>query len=268
MRLGQLSRQLEVKPEQIIAFLEKKGIAIKHHPNAKVEDELIEEISTHFKPVAPSPEPEVKKEAPKKEPEVKKQTDSETSSEITITEPQHIETVKPEALSGPKIIGKIDLPDKSKINVEVDGVVYDMETLESKKKENLQEERERRIAEKEAKEKAEQEAKEQARLKREEEQARKAKIEAEKQEKRLREKEKQRAILLQKKEKEKAEQEKKRKEKQKEFYHQKFKPKTKSAPPKKQEVEEKITTENTVVTSQPEVKEKSLYKRFIKWLNT
>ena len=51
MRLGQLARQLEIKPEKIVSYLEKeKQLTIKEHPNSKVEDDLIEVITTHFKP--------------------------------------------------------------------------------------------------------------------------------------------------------------------------------------------------------------------------
>ena len=53
MRLGQLARQLEIKTDEIVSFLEKeKNISIKSHPNSKVEDELIPLISEYFKPVS------------------------------------------------------------------------------------------------------------------------------------------------------------------------------------------------------------------------
>lgn len=263
MRLGQLSRQLEVKPEQIVAYLAKKGINVKQHPNAKVEDELIEELTAHFKPIVVEEIIEIVEEPkPKKEKEPKAVLKEAVEPQA---EPEHIETVKPITAAGPKIIGKIDLPDKTKINVEVDGVVYDQETLEAKKKESLKEERERKLAEKEAAQKAAEEAKEQARIKREEEQARKMKEEAERIERKLKEKAKQDAIRLKKEEEERKALEKARKEKQKEHYNQKFKPK---AAPKKTKKTAKTETaslgSNKVVE---EVKEKSLYKRFIKWLN-
>jgi hypothetical protein len=263
MRLGQLSRQLEIKPEQIVSYLEKKGIIVKQHPNAKVEDELIEELTSHFKPVVEEEvletieEPVIKKEEPKP---IIEETNQQPQAE-----PEHIETLKPVAAIGPKIIGKIDLPDKTQINVEVDGVVYDQETLEAKKKESIKEERERKETEKEAAKKAAEEAKEQARIKREEEQARKIKEEAERIEKKLKEKAKQDAIRLKKEEEKRKALEKARKLKQKEHYNQKFKPKTKPSKPKKVTEKPKEIKENTKIEA---VQEKSLYKRFIKWLNT
>jgi translation initiation factor 4G len=265
MRLGQLSRQLEVKPEQIVAYLAKKEITVKQHPNAKVEDELIEELTAHFKPVVVAETVEIVEEPkPKKEEEPKPVVEAIIEPQA---EPEHIETVKPETAPGPKIIGKIDLPDKAQINVEVDGVVYDQETLEAKKKESLKEERERKLAEKEAAQKAAAEAKEQARIKREEEQARKVKEEAERIERKLKEKAKQDAIRLKKEEEERKALEKARKEKQKEHYNQKFKPKAAPKKTKKRTATEPVATESKKTTQTEEVKETSLYKRFINWLN-
>ena len=52
MRLGQLARQLEIKTNKIVSFLEeKKNITIKSHPNSKIEDDLIEVVTNHFKPI-------------------------------------------------------------------------------------------------------------------------------------------------------------------------------------------------------------------------
>ena len=267
MRLGQLARKLDIKTEQIVSYIaEEKKIAIKEHPNSKVEDDLVPLIEAHFTPQVEEVETIVEVE----EIVVKEEVIEEVTPEepVVAEAPKHIETVKPDTASGPKIIGKIDLPDKIQINVEVDGVVYDQETLEAKKKEDQKVERERKIAEKEAAQKAAAEAKEQARIKREEEEFRKAKQEAERIEKKLQEKAKQDAIRLKKEEEERKALEKARKEKQKEHYNQKFKPKVKPNKTKKTLIQEPVATEKTILTQTEEVQEKSLYKRFIKWLNT
>lgn len=50
MRLGQLSRKIAVKPAEIVSFLkETYKIEMSSHPNSKVNDEYIDPIITHFK---------------------------------------------------------------------------------------------------------------------------------------------------------------------------------------------------------------------------
>ena len=49
MRLGQLARQLDTSTEKIVRFLEKeKNTTIKFHPNAKVPDDLIDDVIQYF----------------------------------------------------------------------------------------------------------------------------------------------------------------------------------------------------------------------------
>lgn len=268
MRLGQLSRQLDIKSEKIISFLEKeKGIIIKEHPNSKVEDDLIELITSHFNPVIE--EIEIK-EVPV--PETPTKEESKEDAAAPLVEPKHIETVKPEAPQELKIVGKIDLPDKSQINVEVDGVIYDQETLDNKKKEGLAADRERRKEEKEAKQKEEEERKAKAREQRKIEQERQAMLETEKNNILSQEEEKKKAIILKAQQDREKKLEEKRKAKQAEHYAKQFSPKTQT-PKKKKKIAEEQTIEgeiqNQVKEEQlEEVKEKSAFKRFIKWLNT
>ncbi len=271
MRLGQLARQLEIKPDKIVSFLEKeKSITIKSHPNSKVEDDLIDLISTHFKPVV-AEEPvieNIKKEAPK----------AEEKEEVLEEKPapiEHIETQKPSEPQELKIIGKIDLPNKKDIQVEVDGVVYDQETLDEKKKEELKAERERKAIEKEAKRKENEEKKRIAREKREVEAERQAMLKTEKHNLLSKEEEKKKAIILKAQQEREAKLEAKRKERQKEHYSQKVTTKTPAKKKKKTAVkstskaaETVIKTETSQKVNTEEVKETSLYKRFIKWLNT
>lgn len=64
MRLGQLSRKLKVKPQEIVDFISetfKKTIEV--HPNSKIEDEFIAQIEEYFKLEAlPTEEPSEKYE--------------------------------------------------------------------------------------------------------------------------------------------------------------------------------------------------------------
>ena len=104
MRLGQLARQLDTKTDKIVAFLEKeKQLTIKTHPNSKVEDDLIEEITAHFKPNATE---EVVETEPAKE-EVKKAEKQVEEKVEEVIVPEHIETVKAAPAQELKIIGKI-----------------------------------------------------------------------------------------------------------------------------------------------------------------
>ena len=277
MRLGQLARQLDTKPEKIISFLEKeKNIIIKSHPNCKVEDDLIEEISNHFKPVVAE---EITTPVPSKEKKDEPLATTETPIVKVVESPtpvEHIETKKAPAPQELKIIGKIDLPNKKEVSIEVDGVVYDQETLDEKKKEDLKIEKEKKAIEKEAKKIADDEKRKLAKEKREVEAERKAMLATEKSNQLTKEAERKKEIAL-KAQKEKEEQlEKKRKKRQAEHYAQNVA--TVKANKKNKKVANKATANNeasldsteTSTTIQPviEVKEKSIYKRFIKWLNT
>jgi translation initiation factor IF-2 len=273
VRLGQLARQLDIKPENIISYLEKeKQLTIKTHPNSKIEDNLVDGIITHFAPkvetaVASEKQEEVikevkvikKKAAPKKEKVVE---------EIVVVE--HIETPTTN-IAGPKIIGKIDLPDKSNIQVEVDGVVYDQEFLDKKKKDEQQAERERKAAEKEAKRQEEQEKKRLALEKRKIEEERQAMLENEKNNILTAEEEKKKAIIEKAIREREERLEKKRKERQKEFYKQQL---AAAAAQKKKQVKAKTIDKSeeievkAAVPTVEEVQETSIIKRFIKWLNT
>lgn len=271
MRLGQLARQLDIKPEKIVSFLEKeKNITIKTHPNCKVEDEFIEEISNHFKPVAEevieTPAPSKKKESIEEPVAVK-----ETPALI-----EHIETKKIAAPQELKIIGKIDLPNKKEVSVEVDGVVYDQATLDEKKKEELKIERERKTVEKEAKKKADEEKRKLAKEKRAVEAERQAMLATEKSNQLSKEAERKKEIIFKAQKEREAKLEKKRKAKQADHYADKFSanPAAKSSSKKvgatKDESNTTVESIKTSEAAQPveEVQEKSIYKRFIKWLNT
>tara|TARA_B100000508_G_C11465450_1_gene281714 strand:- start:8685 stop:9479 length:795 start_codon:yes stop_codon:yes gene_type:complete len=122
MRLGQLARQLNVSPKEIIRKLEKDfDTEIKSHPNAKIPDEHLENLMQAFgytenekidEGVEETPEPEIK--------ETKKTEIVEKLIEIVESVEQNTEDTEPApgkveldipALDGPKIVGKIDLPE-------------------------------------------------------------------------------------------------------------------------------------------------------------
>lgn len=275
MRLGQLARQINTSTEKIVAYLEKEmQITLNPHPNAKIPDEHIDAITNFF--VVTEEKTETKSEKKvltEKAPEPPKKLKKEPLPE-KLAEEKIIVAETISAIPSPKIIGKIDLPDKSKIEINVDGVVYTEEELEQKKRE----EREAIKAQKE------QEALEKAKHKKLLEE--KKRIENEKklaEQLRLKDLQDKEAKLLsveeqnrrKEKEKKKAEQEvirkKKAKEAKKRFYEQQLKEiektksvskKTASKPPKQKEI----------VTIEPieslEETPKTWWGKFLKWLNT
>ena len=148
MRLGQLSRQLDIKIDKIVTFLEKeKKVTIGVHPNTKVADELVAIITSHFQPKEPKD-----KEVIVEKPKVIKEKVVKIEVPVSPKEPIHIATPSLK-IDGPKIIGKITIPDKTQIQVEVDGVVYNQDFLDKKKKDELEAERNRIAQEKEQKKK-------------------------------------------------------------------------------------------------------------------
>ncbi len=272
MRLGQLSRKLEVKPEKIVSFLAKeKGLEIGSHPNTKVDDVLVDELSAHFAPVIEVEEPVIEVETKAIEPEVIVE-EEEIAEPLPVVE--HIQTPKTEIIE-PKIIGKIDLPNKKDIQVEIDGVVYDQEFLDQKKKDDLKASREEKIKEKEAKQKEEQEKRALAMEQRKIEAEREAMLAQEKHNTLSAEEEKKKAKLLKEQELREQKLEQKRKKEQKAHYlnqvsKNQVKSKKKKAPTKAKEVETvevKSTSQQEPVEQQQPI-EASAFKRFIKWLNT
>jgi len=267
MRLGQLARQLDIKPEKIVSFLEKeKNITITLHPNSKVEDDLIEEISNHFKPLVTE---EIVTPTSSKE----KMTDPIAEIPVIekVTAPiEHIETKKAPTPQVLKIIGKIDLPSKKEVSIEIDGVVYNQEALAEKKKADLKVSNEKKAIQKEAKKKADNEKRKIAKEKREVEAERKAMLATEKSNQLTQEAERKKEIVLQAQKEREAKIEKKRKERQADHYTQNIAVKT-TKNKKKVSTKTKAAAEQTLNTTGQlieEVQEKSIYKKFIKWLNT
>lgn len=283
MRLGQLARQINISTDKIVSFLEKeKKITINPHPNAKIPDEHIDAITNNFVVI----EEKIVKESEGKR---KSERESERESEKTSETPKEIkkdaDAEKPavekikvaetiSAVPTPKIIGKIDLPDKSKIEVNVDGVVYTEEELEQKKKEEreaikarkeqeaIEKAKQKKLAEEKKRVENEKRLAEQLRLK--DLQDKEAKLLSVEEQKRRKEKEKKKA-------EQEAIRKKKAKEAKKRFYEQqlkeieknkKVKQKTDSKPVKQEKI-----VEPTPVKSNEEAP-KTFWGKFLKWLNT
>ena len=99
MRLGQLTRQLEVEAKTIIKFLAEEGIELENHPNTKLAEKDTELVLEKFKKeVIPEEEPEVHP-IPIPEEVVEKEIETTTATE-EIT-PEITQQEKPEDTPSP-----------------------------------------------------------------------------------------------------------------------------------------------------------------------
>ncbi|MBO3697370.1 hypothetical protein [Roseivirga sp. E12] len=130
MRLGQLSRQLDISPDKIVKLLQDNFREVNNHPNVKLTEEELVFVQNEFQPVVEeeSQENEIieeKVEAPSQditetpaEPETPEFIESLRPQVITLEEEFHAQTdglelykaEKPH-LEGLKVVGKIDLPE-------------------------------------------------------------------------------------------------------------------------------------------------------------
>lgn len=276
MRLGQLARKLNVKQTDISSFLEKEsGITIEITPNLKLEDDLVDLITQHY-----TPKIEEKEEDVKIVPVAEKPAKEESPIENKV-EPEPVIDVPQPKVTGPKIIGKIDLPEDSKEEVEVDGVVYEKGELEKRKKEEKLALQVKIAAEKEEKKKEEfAKKKKEMELKRAEEE-RQALLENT-QNKILSAEEEKKRVLKEKKELDRQKRlEEERKKKQKLHYANKHAVKT-VVPKKKVKKEAPITKKTSLpeaelsvpptvaidVSAPEKAVETGWFKKFLKWLNT
>lgn len=147
MRLGQLSRKISTKTLDIIEYLNAAhNIELSHHPNTKIPEEYIELIEKHFKTepeiteeesstpqqeaspalVGLSPPEEFAKETEQKESIISEESEElnlqiEPSDSIQEVELHIVDGVikAPKVeMTGPKIIGKIHLPEPKKPETE------------------------------------------------------------------------------------------------------------------------------------------------------
>ena len=98
MRLGQLARQLDTSTEKIVRFLEKeKNTTIKFHPNAKVPDDLIDDVIQYFGKKEPIQEEETTKVKHEKvqKAEDKKEETIEEKEEKVIEVAKKVEEISP-----------------------------------------------------------------------------------------------------------------------------------------------------------------------------
>lgn len=162
MRLGQLSRKVNVKPTEILSYLKNEfDVELGSHLNTKVEDELAEKVIQKFVVVAPVKKEKISdssivSEVPTEEPkvtvvaeeptiiaeiateEITTPIEFEANQEVdaeTILNAELIKAPKVE-LPGPKVVGKIELPPTLEEQmVEVDGVMISKAEIANRKKE-------------------------------------------------------------------------------------------------------------------------------------
>jgi hypothetical protein len=132
MRLAQLARKLSVKPSDIIEFLAAQSIAMENSANAKVNEDNTRLAITHFAPHLLQAQVEelvqeeeavlaveletIVEEVMEEEvavPDVEETINPSFDSEETESLPEIIRAPKIE-LSGLKVLGKIELPEKKK----------------------------------------------------------------------------------------------------------------------------------------------------------
>jgi hypothetical protein len=146
MRLGQLSRKLGVSTSEIIDFLASQHVTIDENSNTKIEDEHATWVTQKYAPhlveavtLTLSEEKDQPVDVIKEEPII------ENSAPIvpTITEdalvtneepplPEIIKAPKIE-LSGLKVLGKIELPEKKKKEISTDGSVSEDDQEKTRK---------------------------------------------------------------------------------------------------------------------------------------
>jgi len=164
MRLGQLSRKVEIKPSEILGYLKNEfDVELGSHLNTKVDDALTEKVIAKFSKKSetePEPEiiPETEEELPVEETEEIEVSEQEEEKpkpvveydqgveidEATRLSAEVIKAPKVE-LAGPTVIGKIDLPPPLEEQmVEIDGVMISKKEIADKRKEERKQKREKR----------------------------------------------------------------------------------------------------------------------------
>ena len=275
MRLGQLARELKIKPSEIVKFLKEEAkVEVENGPNARLEDEHVSLVTDKFAPAVIEEVKEVTEE--KQEKSVEKQVEKPTPKKPVANEsrisdedevfpdPKTI-AVDPNAelikarkpnFQEFKVVDKIDLPEtNAKTVIEVDGVMLSPEEVELR----------------EAKEKEEREAAVEA------ERERKAEIKAEKDKERALAEEKRLeklAIDKERKRKREEEAEKKRKETKAKklkkertaFYKTQHASQVQKSvkKSKKKVVEEEVAAKEKVTLEEPKTGLAKLWQ----WLNT
>jgi len=291
MRLGQLSRKLKVKPQEIIDFINVKfDKELVVHPNVKIDDAFIDDIHAEFPTVINVEKEEIiiesenetleieplekekeEEELPEKEqtpsfveadsekltqdiseeiiPDLHSENEDANDHEIDVLSEEDLNIVDgiikaPKLeVEGIKVVGKIDLPEKA---IEVEETITDDDQTIQEDSENKPE-------------KTIEISKE---IKRDSNRKPvKNKPRRTKQGFSLEEQKRQEIEAYERRKKEQKEAEKRKKQK---HYEKNLKDKQAKSTPKKKKPKKKIEHKNQQETSQP----KSLWGKFIKWLNT
>jgi hypothetical protein len=176
MRLGQLSRKVNVKPTEILLYLKNEfDVELGSHLNTKVDDELSDKVihkftikkTTIIPPVIETVVEEIAEPETTANIELEEEITEAISETIIETEPETLpegvreygtdEEVDAQTilnatlikapkvdLPGPKVVGKIDLPPTLEEQmVEVDGVMISKAELLNRKNEKKREKREK-----------------------------------------------------------------------------------------------------------------------------
>lgn len=110
MRLAQISRKLQVKPTEILAYIEKDlGKKIEPSPNTLIPAQFLESIYAHFSPTL-----EVVEE------QTKELTEEEIMDESSLNIEDGIIRAPKVKVEGIKVVGKIALPEKKVKEEEVE----------------------------------------------------------------------------------------------------------------------------------------------------
>lgn len=122
MRLGQLARQLSIKPDEIVNFLSSQKIAIDIGNNARIDDSYVELILQRF-----AADDDTIKEEIIRQPELSDAEQEPLVSEEITPGPESAGETIPEVIKAPKIelpglrvLGKIELPEKKKPEAQVE----------------------------------------------------------------------------------------------------------------------------------------------------
>ena len=152
MRLGQLARELKIKPSEIVKFLKDEAkVEIENGPNTKLDDEHVSLVTDKFVTVVVEEikvETEEKKEnltekkneTPTSKKPVEKETRISDGDEVfpdpkTIAVDPNAELIKARkpTFQEFKVVDKIDLPEtNAKTVIEVDGVMLSPEEIEQR----------------------------------------------------------------------------------------------------------------------------------------
>jgi hypothetical protein len=128
MRLGQLARKLDVHTNDIVGFLSSNNIRIEEGSNTRIDDDHVELIIRHFAPAlltetAVIPEPEAQEqnlEASEPVNIAMPEEDTQPSPDIEENKFEKTEIIKAPRteLPGLKVLGKIELPESKKTEIE------------------------------------------------------------------------------------------------------------------------------------------------------